>query len=174
MSADILTLGMQMQSSESNSATQTERRNGGDRRQPSTFPPQFSSQRRRRNKGRRRTDSGAYVDIYDRRNWMLAIAVMGLSFLDAVLTVYQIERGSVREANPIMSMAIAWGGVYAFFSLKAVMTAFPLAIIILHKEWLLARYMARVCLWFYVAILIYHLFLVADLTGTVLIGSLPL
>jgi len=142
------------------------KRSGIDRRQPSTFPPQFSSHRRRRNKGRRKTDGGAYVDIYDRKNWGIALAVMGLSFLDAVLTIYQIERGSVREANPIMNMAIAWGGVYAFFSLKAVMTAFPLAIIILHKEWLLARYMARLCLWFYLAILIYHLFLVSDLTGT--------
>jgi hypothetical protein len=143
-----------------------EKRSGMDRRQPSTFPPSFSSQRRRHNKGRRKTDGGAYVDIYDRKNWGIAIAVMGLSFLDAVLTIFQIERGSVREANPIMNMAIAWGGVFAFFSLKAVMTAFPLAIIILHKEWLLARYMARLCLWFYIAILVYHLFLVADLTGT--------
>ena len=143
-----------------------ERRSGIDRRQPSTFPPRFSSHRRRHNKGRRKTDGGAYVDIYDRKNWEIAIAVMGLSFLDAVLTIFQIERGSVREANPIMNMAIAWGGVYAFFSLKAVMTAFPLAIIILHKEWLLARYMARLCLWFYIAILIYHMFLVGDLTGT--------
>jgi hypothetical protein len=93
---------------------------------------------------------------------------MGLSFLDAVLTVYQIEKGSVREANPVMHMAIAWGGVYAFFSLKAAMTAFPLAIIILHKEWPLARYVAQLCLWFYVMILFYHLYLVSDLSGAIM------
>jgi hypothetical protein len=45
------------------------------------------------------------------------------------------------------------------------MTALPLAIIILHKEWPLARYVARVCLWFYVVILIYHLYLVCGYTG---------
>ena len=162
----MLLLDMVLSSLDPESGITVEKRGGKDRRQPSTFPPRFSSHRRRHKKGRRKTDSGAYVDIYDRKNWWIAMAVMGLSFLDAILTVYQIEKGNVREANPIMNMAIAWGGVYAFFSLKAVMTALPLAIIILHKEWLLARYMARLCLFFYIAILIYHLFLVSDLTGT--------
>ena len=90
------------------------------------------------------------------------MTVMGLSFLDAMLTVVQLERGIVREANPIMNLVIAWGGIYCFFSLKAAMTAFPLAIIILHKEWALARYMARLCLCFYVIILMYHLYLVGN------------
>ena len=138
----------------------SERRDSSERRSPPTFPPQFSSQRRRHSKGRRKTDPGGYVDIYDRGSWALAAAVMGLSFLDAVLTVVQIRRGVVREANPLMGEVLKWGGIYVFFSLKTAMTAFPLAIIILHKEWALARYMARVCLLFYVLILIYHLFLV--------------
>jgi hypothetical protein len=144
-----------------------ERRTGAERRTPSSFPPQFASYRRRRSKGRRKADPAGYVDIYDRRNWAIALSVMGLSFLDALLTVYQIEKGSVREANPVMNMAIAWGGVYAFFSVKAAMTAFPLAIIILHKEWLLAQYVARICLVFYILILLYHLFLVSNLHGLI-------
>jgi hypothetical protein len=82
-----------------------------------------------------------------------------------MLTVYQIRKGVAREANPIMSMAIAWGGVYAFFSLKAALTAFPLAIIILHKEWTLARHMARLCLCFYVLILLYHMLLISGIMG---------
>lgn len=138
-----------------------ERRRSVDRRQPAGFPPQFSSQRRRRSKGRRKTDRGGYVDIYDRGSWSLALAVLGLSFLDAILTVLQIQRGFIQEANPIMNMVIAWGGIYAFFSLKAAMTAFALAIIILHKEWALARYMARVCLCCYILILFYHMYLVS-------------
>jgi hypothetical protein len=88
------------------------------------------------------------------------MAVMALSFLDAILTVAQIERGTIREANPVMNLVLIWGGVYAFFSLKAAMTAFALAIIILHKEWTLARYMARLVLCCYVLILCYHLYLV--------------
>ncbi len=90
---------------------------------------------------------------------------MGMSILDAILTVVQIQKGTVREANPIMNMTLEWGGIYAFFSLKAAMTAFPLAIIILHKEWVLARYVARLCLCFYIVILIYHLYLLCGYTG---------
>ncbi len=142
-----------------------ERRNRPDRRQAAGFPPRFSSPRRRRSSGRRITDRAGYVDIYDRGSWSIALAVMGMSILDAILTVIQIRRGTVREANPIMNMTLAWGGIYAFFSLKAAMTAFPLAIIILHKEWLLARYVARLCLLFYIVILIYHLFLLSGYAG---------
>jgi hypothetical protein len=93
------------------------------------------------------------------------MSVMGLSFVDAILTVVQIERGFVREANPVMNLVLAWGGTYAFFSLKAAMTAFALAIIIVHKEWPLARYMARLCLACYILILLYHLYLVSGSTG---------
>lgn len=142
-----------------------DRRGGPDRRRQGRFPPQFSRQRRRRSCGRRNTDRGGYVDIYDRGSWGLAMAVMAMSFLDAVFTVLQIEKGAVREANPLMNAVLAWGGVFAFFSLKACMTAFALAVIILHKEWTLARYMARLCLWFYILILIYHLFLIWGYTG---------
>jgi len=142
-----------------------DRRSDPDRRRQGSFPPQFSSQRRRRSSGRRKSDRGGYVDIYDRGSWGVAMAVMAMSFLDAVLTVLQIAKGAVREANPLMNVTLAWGGVFAFFSLKACMTAFALAIIILHKEWTLARYMARLCLWFYILILVYHLFLVWGYTG---------
>ncbi len=142
-----------------------ERRRGLDRRQPPIFPPRFSGQRRRSSKGRRKTDRGGYVDIYDRKSWVIALSVMGLSFLDAVLTAFQIRRGMALEANPIMNLAIEWGGMYAFFSLKAAMTAFPLAVIILHKEWLLARQVAHLCIGFYIVILLYHLYLVGSFNG---------
>lgn len=90
---------------------------------------------------------------------------MVMSFLDAILTVVQIQRGAVREANPVMSLTLTWGGIYAFFCLKALMTAVALAIIIVHKEWALARYVARVCLWFYVLIMFYHLYLISGYAG---------
>jgi hypothetical protein len=126
-----------------------------------SFPPRFSSFRRRCSRGLRKTDPGGYVDIYDRGSWIVALTVMALSFVDAVLTVLQVEKGMVREANPIMNVVLAWGGAYAFFSLKAAMTAFALAIIIIHKEWALARYMAWLCLGCYILILIYHMYLVS-------------
>ena len=75
------------------------------------------------------------------------------------MTGVQIVAGKVKEANPLMDATIAHGGLYTFFSVKALMTALPLAIIILHKEWILARYAARLCLLSYVLISCYHIYL---------------
>jgi hypothetical protein len=136
------------------------RRSGSDRRRQACFPPQFSTFRRRRSSGRRKTDRG-YVDRYDARTWALAISVLVLSTLDAVLTGIQISRGTSREANPLMALAIEYGGIWTFFALKAAMTAFPLAIIILHKEWTAARYAARMCLYCYLAVSVYHIYLMS-------------
>jgi hypothetical protein len=137
-----------------------ERRSGIDRRKRASFPPRFSGQRRRSSSGRRKTDRGGYVDIYDARSWGVAIAVFALSLLDAGLTGMHIVDGRSTEANPIMNLAIDRGGLITFFSLKIAMTACPLAILILHKEWLLARYAARLCLWSYILVSLYHLYLV--------------
>jgi hypothetical protein len=85
---------------------------------------------------------------------------MILSCLDAVLTGMQISVGKSREANPLMDLILYHGGFYTFFSLKTAMTAFPLAILVLHKEWKLARYAARLCLWSYISVALYHLYLI--------------
>lgn len=138
----------------------TERRYGGDRRKPAIFPPEFSSYRRRKSSGRRKGDRRGYVDIYDSRTWGVALSVLLLSGLDAVLTGMQIAAGRSREANPLMSLVLNHGGFAAFFSLKVAMTAYPLAIIVLHKEWVLARFAARLCLWSYMSVAIYHLYLI--------------
>ncbi len=138
-----------------------ERRSGLDRRTEPTFPPRFSGYRRRASKGRRKTDIGGYVDYYDSWSWGIALSVLIMSLIDALLTGLQIHGGRGQEANPIMSAVIHLGGVYSFVSLKTAMTALPLAIIILHKEWTLARYAARLCLGSYILVLIYHLFLLA-------------
>ena len=116
--------------------------------------------RRRRSKGRRQTDSGAYVDVYDSRSWSIAIAVLILSFLDAVLTAFQVTGGYARELNPVMNAVLSQGGLTAFFGVKAAMTVFPMAVILVHKEWALGRFAARLCLWSYVLIFFYHMYLI--------------
>jgi hypothetical protein len=135
-----------------------ERRSGADRRRRSSFPPRFSPLRRRLRSGRRNTDCG-YVDRYDARTWGLALSVLILSTLDAVLTGLQISQGRGREANPLMALAIDHGGMWTFYSVKAAMTAFPLMILVIHKEWKAAKYAARVCLYCYLAVSVYHLYL---------------
>ncbi len=135
-----------------------DRRSGVDRRERSV-PRIFHSYRRRRTGGRRKTDKATYIDVYDARSWAVALSVLTLSLMDGLLTSLQISSGKSVEANPLMHLIIVRGGMITFVGLKAAMTALPLAIIMLHKEWRLARLAARVCLWSYILIALYHIYL---------------
>lgn len=141
-------------------ALMRDRRSGLDRRHRDALRYLFSRKKRRHSPGRRETDAAGYVDIYDSRTWTVAIAVLSLSLLDAVLTGLQVRGGLATEANPVLRAALARGGWYMFFCVKAALTAFPLAIIILHKNWSLGRYAARLCLWSYALVALYHFYLV--------------
>ena len=137
-----------------------DRRSGIDRREPAILRVLFGRLRRRKKGGRRRTDRGGYVDIYDVRTWSVVIAILILSFMDALLTGLQVMRGSAHELNPILDAAISCGGIPALFGVKAAMTVLPMTIILVHKEWALGRYAARLCLWSYILVSVYHLYLV--------------
>jgi hypothetical protein len=138
-----------------------DRRAGNDRRNSAPFWKFWASEhRRRKSRGRRATDKGAYVDIYDSRTWCIVIAVLLLSLMDALLTGLHMIRGTARELNPILNAVLAHGGLPAFFSVKAAMTVLPMVVIMIHKEWTLGRYAARVCLLTYVLLSFYHLYLI--------------
>jgi hypothetical protein len=151
-----------------------ERRSGADRRGPASISAYISSrERRRKSKGRRRTDRGAYVDVFDSRSWSIAIAVLILSFTDAVLTGLHVIKGTARELNPVMKAVIMHAGLPAFFGMKAAMTALPVAVILIHKEWTLGRFAALLCLLAYILITFYHLYLLfgAAKLASILFGS---
>jgi hypothetical protein len=138
-----------------------DRRSGTDRRYPkSLFAFLTSRQRRRKRRGRRATDRGAYVDIYDARTWSIVIAILILSLLDALLTSLHMIGGSARELNPILNAVLVYGGLPAFFAVKAALTILPVAVIMIHKEWTLGKYAAHLCLWAYILLSFYHLYLV--------------
>ena len=137
-----------------------ERRSGTERRSPRSLPMLFSSGGRRGSAGRRSSDAAGYVDRYDLRTWAIAISVLLLSILDAVLTTLQIGSGHATEANPLMDRLLRSGGPYTFFGLKAAITALAIAVIVLHKEWKIGRLATRVCLWSYILLSVYHLYLV--------------
>jgi len=99
------------------------------------------------------------VDIYDRRSWVVAVSILLLSFLDAAFTIFHLQAGQVREANPLLDHVLEFGGFYTFFSVKSAMTAFALAIIMLHKEWQLARFAVHVTLISYGLVTAYHAYL---------------
>jgi hypothetical protein len=139
-----------------------ERRSRTDRRGETSLRTLLSSrQRRRKSRGRRKTDRGAYVDIYDPRTWCIVVAILILSFMDALLTGLHVIRGSARELNPIMNAILDCGGLPAFYSAKAAMTILPMSVILIHKEWTLARYAARLVLWAYILLTIYHIYLLS-------------
>ncbi len=141
-----------------------DRRSGVDRRRRGVIFSLFGNKyRRRKLKGRRKTDRGGYVDAYDSRTWGIALSILALSLMDAILTGIHLLKGSAQEANPIMNAVINCGGISAFFGVKALMTILPVAIIILHKEWALGRYAARLCLWSYILLSVYHLYLIFGL-----------
>jgi hypothetical protein len=141
-----------------------DRRSGTDRRNRSMISALFSAGNRRRiSAGRRKTDRGGYVDNYDSRTWAVAFSILALSLMDAVLTSLHLLKGSARELNPIMNVVINYGGLPAFFCAKAMMTILPVAIIVLHKEWALGRYAARLVLWSYIFLSVYHLYLIVSM-----------
>ena len=136
-----------------------DRRSGKNRRdRVSIFPLSYLGPLRRKRGGRRESDTG-YVDIYDVRTWCVAIAVSLLSLMDALFTQQHLMAGTAQEMNPIMDAVIRYGGMPAFFGVKSTLTIIAVSIIMLHKEWALGRIAARVCLWAYILLSIYHLYL---------------
>jgi len=137
-----------------------DRRSGQDRRdRVSIFPLSYFGPLRRKKGGRRETDTG-YVDVYDLRTWFMAVSVILLSLMDALLTQQHLIQGSARELNPIMDAAIEIGGMPAFFGVKGFLTIVAVSIIMLHKEWRMGKIAARICLWAYILLSLYHLYLV--------------
>jgi hypothetical protein len=104
-------------------------------------------------------DTPGYVDIYDAGTWAVALSILALSFIDAISTTLLISSMHAREANPLMKAVLDVGGAYTFVSVKILLTSFPLAIIVIHKEWRLARFAARTVLFAYVLLAVYHMFL---------------
>jgi hypothetical protein len=147
-------------SSEQTAIVVSDRRFGPNRRKHNFWQALIPKHRRRKNTGRRDEDSVGYVDFYEARTWALAISLLGLSILDAVFTGIEISAGKAREANPLMNLTLESGGIYAFFGIKAALTALPLAILVMHKEWRMARITVRICLCCYILIILYHLVLI--------------
>ena len=139
----------------------SDRRSGKDRRDSrSIFPLSYLGPLRRKRGGRRKGDTG-YVDIYDFGTWAMAGSVVLLSLMDALLTHQHLAIGSAREVNPIMQAVIHVGGMPAFYAAKGFLTLAAVVIIMLHKEWKLGKYAARFCLWAYIFLSVYHLYLIA-------------
>ena len=117
-----------------------ERRSGIDRRNHQRF---FSKQlfTKGTREYARRADDRQRVIAFDRypRPLMIAImSVLGLSLLDALLTLILIEQGAT-ELNPVMQYFLGHG-TRIFLIVKYGLTAFSVMIIVIIKEPISARY----------------------------------
>ena len=123
----------------SNSPEYAEKRSGKDRR-TKQFPEWkyllFSG---RRAKARRKEDVHRtfYFDRYSANLFAAIVAILMLSVLDALLTLYLIDNGS-KELNPVMSYFIEYGP-FVFMGAKYFLTCVGVIILLLFRNALQKR-----------------------------------
>lgn len=137
-----------------------DRRLATDRRaRPTRFWDSLTG-RRRRVAGRRRGEDGeVYVDRFGRGDVMLVLAIFFLNIFDAFCTLIWLQRGGT-EGNPIMDLAIQAGDSVFLFQ-KCFVAGLWLLVLLVHKNFRIARIGLWVLLVVYGALAGYHAFLAA-------------
>lgn len=115
-----------------------DRRAGRDRRgQPTPALSSFWGNGRRRS-GRRQGESDrTYVDTFSRRDVALLLGIFILNIFDALFTLLWLQRGG-SEANPFMAFLLEIGEG-AFLLQKCIVVGIWLIVLLIHKNFRLAR-----------------------------------
>ncbi len=144
---------------------QVDRRRTPDRRhRPTRLQDTLAGPRRRRH-GRRRADRHRlYVDRYHRSDVALVLAIFALNLLDALFTLQVLGRGAV-ERNPLMARLLE-AGQTTFLVEKCFVVGFWLVLLIVHKNFRMARIGLWVLLLAYAALFGWHLLLHFTRAGT--------
>lgn len=141
---------------------ETDRRSALDRRErPTRIRDAFTTPRRRRLGRRNGEIDRTYVDRFTSRDVALLVGILMLNVFDAAFTLLWLQAGG-QEANPIMVWFLEFGD-RAFLMQKSVVVGMWLIILLIHKNFRVARIGLRCLLVLYVVILGLHLFLI--LTG---------
>ena len=121
------------------SASCTEKRSGGDRRTPQFPKLKYLLFSGKRAKARRQEDLDRtfYFDRYSSHIFAAIVAILLLSVLDALLTLYLIENGST-ELNPVMSYFLRYGP-FVFMGAKYFFTCAGVVIMLLFRNALRKR-----------------------------------
>ena len=132
-----------------------ERRRGQDRRKAPTRGWDSLRGFHRRKRGRRATEKdNIYVDSYSRRDVALTIGVLILNILDAFFTLRWLDMGG-GEGNPLMELLIRTNDIL-FLLQKCVVVGLWLVILIVHKNFKVARLGLWGAFILYTGILFYH------------------
>ncbi len=111
----------------------------------------FKGRRRGRRAGEERD---LYVDTYTRTDVLLLLGVFVLNILDAFFTLRWLQMGG-GEGNPLMDVLIQSNDLL-FLLQKCVVVGFWLVILVIHKNFRIARIGLWAALILYALILIYH------------------
>ncbi len=130
----------------------------GDRRvRPTRFFDSLKGYRRRA-KGRRRSERhNTYVDHYGLEDLLLVVGILTLNIADAFFTLHWTGRGG-SEGNPLMEWLLEYG-VWAFLLQKCLFVGVWLLLLVVHKNFRIARVGLWTLLALYSILLVYHLFL---------------
>ena len=104
-----------------------------------------------------RTDH-LFVDLYSTRLLVVILLLLGLSCLDAYLTLTLIDHGKAVEANPLMAYFLAYGR-FSFTVMKIVITASALLMLCLFKNVNITRIGVPLVIKIYLAVIIYEFYL---------------
>jgi len=135
-----------------------DRRTTSDRRERPTrfFDPIFGHRQRR--SGRRAGEqSDQYVDQLGRRGIALALAIFALNLFDAFCTLVWLRRGG-SEGNPVMNWALESGDSVFLFQ-KCFVAAIWIIVLVVHKNFRLARFGLWSLFVVYGLLALYHAFL---------------
>ncbi|MDP6979644.1 MAG: DUF5658 family protein [Myxococcota bacterium] len=132
-----------------------DRRRSEDRRQAPTRGWDSLLGFHRRKRGRRTGErDNIYVDSYSRQDVALTLGVLVLNILDAFFTLRWLEMGG-GEGNPLMDMLIKSSDML-FLLQKCVVVGLWLVVLIVHKNFRVARMGLWGALALYLGILFYH------------------
>jgi len=137
-----------------------DRRMRPDRRlEPTPFWSAFVGRRRRRHGRRAGESDGIYVDRFARRDVVLVVAILVLNIFDAFFTLIWLQRGG-GEGNPVMAWLLEHGNG-PFLIQKCIVVGAWLLLLVVHKNFRIAR----IGLWslaaIYSLLILYHFALIA-------------
>jgi hypothetical protein len=120
----------------------------------------FSGGRRKTVRRARDKKRHFFVDLYSTRLLIAITLLMGLSCMDAYLTLVLIGKGKVVEANPVMAYFLDLG-VLPFTAIKFAVTAFSLIILCIFKNIRTTRISLPFAIKIYIIIIAYEVYLIS-------------
>ncbi len=146
-------------------STPQARPRGPDRRQKPTNPFSFYSLFHGRRRAIRRVedrDVHYYVDRYGPTSVTFFLTVLALCLLDALITIRLLQAGG-EELNPVMHFLLQFGEA-PFLVVKFGATVLALLVLIIHKEYYLARRRFRIRHLMAGALVVYALLILYEFT----------